>query len=326
MKLCLLLMCLSLTRFFSWLAVIAAVSVCGPFSPAAAQSCSFSITNEAFGSLDVTTNAVVDTTATVSISCSSLLPVRVCINLGAGGGGASSAASRFMQSGTNTLSYGLYTDAARTTPWGSNLWSGGGANSVDVTFGIGGGSTTLTIYGRIFAGQQTVPPGPYLSAFSGQDASINYGLLSFLLNCGILATIQTAAFNVTATVIKNCSVSTTPVNFGSVGVLISNLTATGTVSVQCTNTTPYTIGLNAGTAPGATITNRKMTNGTSTVGYALYSNSARTTNWGDTAGIDTVSGTGSGYSQSYSVYGSVPAQPTPAPGTYTDTITVTVTY
>jgi spore coat protein U-like protein len=35
------------------------------------------------------------------------------------------------------------------------------------------------------------------------------------------------------------------------------------------------------------------------INYALYSNSGRTTNWGDTVGIDTVSGTGTGSAQSH---------------------------
>ena len=47
--------------------------------------------------------------------------------------------------------------------------------------------------------------------------------------------------------------------------------------------------------------------------------------WGDT-GAATVSGTGNGASQSYTVFGQVPAQTTPAPAAYSDTITVTVTY
>ena len=48
--------------------------------------------------------------------------------------------------------------------------------------------------------------------------------------------------------------------------------------------------------------------------------------WGNTVGTNTIAGTGSGGSQSYTVYGRVPPQTTPAAATYTDTITVTVTY
>jgi spore coat protein U-like protein len=63
-----------------------------------------------------------------------------------------------------------------------------------------------------------------------------------------------------------------------------------------------------------------------TINYSLYTDNGRTTVWGNTVGTDTVSATGSGASQSYTVFGRVPAQTTPAPATYTHTITVTVTY
>jgi spore coat protein U-like protein len=58
----------------------------------------------------------------------------------------------------------------------------------------------------------------------------------------------------------------------------------------------------------------------------LYSDSGRTTNWGNTVGTDTVSGTGTGSAQSLTAYGRIPSQPTPAPATYSDTIVVTLTY
>jgi spore coat protein U domain-containing protein, fimbrial subunit CupE1/2/3/6 len=71
---------------------------------------------------------------------------------------------------------------------------------------------------------------------------------------------------------------------------------------------------------------RKMTSGGANVTYSLYTDTGRTTVWGNTVGTDTVAATGNGASQSYTVFGRVPSQSTPAPGTYTDTITVTVTY
>jgi len=141
------------------------------------------------------------------------------------------------------------------------------------------------------------------------------------------ATTTTSSFTVQITIQASCTIlSASTLNFGTQGVLGAAVNQTSTIAVQCTNTTPYNIGLNAGTATGATVTTRKMTNGAATVSYALYSDSGRTTNWGNTVGTDTVAGTGNGASQSYTVYGQVPAQTTPAPNTYTDTITVTVTY
>jgi len=137
----------------------------------------------------------------------------------------------------------------------------------------------------------------------------------------------TTTFSVQITITASCTInSASTLNFGSQGVLTANVDQTSTIQVQCTNTSPYNIGLNAGTATGATVTARKMTSGANTVNYSLFSDSGRTTNWGNTVGTDTVSSNGTGASQSFTVFGRVPAQTTPAPATYTDTITVTVTF
>ena len=141
------------------------------------------------------------------------------------------------------------------------------------------------------------------------------------------ATTTTTTFTATITLAATCLInSASALNFGSAGVLTANVDQTSTIAVQCTNTTPYNIGLDAGTGTGATVAVRKLSTGSATVNYTLYSDSGRTTIWGNTVSTDTVAATGNGASQSYTVYGRVPAQTTPAPGTYTDTVTVTVTY
>jgi spore coat protein U-like protein len=137
----------------------------------------------------------------------------------------------------------------------------------------------------------------------------------------------TTTFTVQLTITASCIInSASTLNFGSQGVLAANIDQTSTIQVQCTATTPYNIGLNAGTGTGATVAARKMTNGANTITYSLYSGSCCTTVWGNTVGTDTVSSTGTGAAQSFTVYGRVPPQTTPAPAVYTDTITVTVTY
>jgi spore coat protein U-like protein len=129
------------------------------------------------------------------------------------------------------------------------------------------------------------------------------------------------------TVTSSCVInSASTLDFGSTGVLTANVDNTSTIAVQCTNTTPDNIGLDAGLGTGATVAVRKLTNGANTINYSLYTTAARTTVWGNTVGTNTVAGTGSGASQNYTVYGRVPAQTTPTPAAYTDTITVTVTY
>ncbi|WP_416798763.1 spore coat U domain-containing protein [Ciceribacter azotifigens] len=149
-----------------------------------------------------------------------------------------------------------------------------------------------------------------------------------LLTCPAEAQTTTDSFTVQIQITAECLInSATTLDFGASGVLSSATTGTSEITVQCTNGTTYNVGLNAGLGAGATVASRKMTGPASaTVTYSLYSDAAHTTVWGETIGTDTVSGTGTGASQVYTVYGQVPAQSTPAAGTYSDTITVTVTY
>lgn len=138
---------------------------------------------------------------------------------------------------------------------------------------------------------------------------------------------KTATFDVTLKIIADCTIATQPLDFGqSQGVLASTVNVNTTLSVTCTNTTPYNVGLNAGTGTGSTTAARVMSGtgaNTSTVSYNLYQ-AAGATNWGNTQGTDTRSGTGSGAAQTLTVYGAIPAQATPQPDTYKSTITATV--
>jgi spore coat protein U domain-containing protein, fimbrial subunit CupE1/2/3/6 len=131
------------------------------------------------------------------------------------------------------------------------------------------------------------------------------------------------------TIQNACNVTTTApttLDFGTQGPLVANVDSTSTITVTCTNLAPYNVGLDAGLNGAGSISARKMINGVATVGYQLYSNSARSTVWGNTVGTDTLAGTGNGTAQSLTVYGRVPPQTTPAAGIYTDTVGVTVTY
>jgi len=141
------------------------------------------------------------------------------------------------------------------------------------------------------------------------------------------ATTTTTTFTATITLAATCVInSASTLDFGTAGVLTANVPATSTIQVQCTNTTPYNIGLDAGTGTGASVAVRKLTSGAATVNYSIYTDAGHTTVWGNTVSTDTVASTGTGASQSFTAFGLVPVQTTPAPGTYTDTVTVTVTY
>jgi spore coat protein U-like protein len=257
----------------------------------AAVSCTFSITNTAFGSVDVTANTVFDTTATLTVNCMGITGAgaRVCVSLGIGTGGATNAANRFMKSGANTLLYSLFTDAARSTVWGSEFWAGAGAPAVQINFAGGTGTqfATQTIYGRVFAGQQTVVAGSYLSAFSGTDAEINYGTPAQVGSCTTTRTTATTTFNVTATVPTTCRIATNNLNFGTAGVLTANTDATTTLSPVCANGTPYNIGLNQGVNGGSVTTRAMKAAGPALINYSLFRDAGRTMNWGQTIGTDT---------------------------------------
>ena len=154
------------------------------------------------------------------------------------------------------------------------------------------------------------------------------GALGLLCASSAGAATATGSFNVTMTINGECVLqSAGTVAFPASGVLSTAKDATGTLSVQCTNSLPYTVALDAGTGAGATTAARKMSGaGGSSITYSLYRDAARTLVWGSTAGTDTAAGTGTGSAQSLTVYGRAPSQSTPAAGSYADTIQVTITY
>ncbi len=202
---------------------------------------------------------------------------------------------------------------------------GSGGVSYDLPMG---GSTsashTFTVYARVLANQQTASPLSY--TWSATSPGIRYAY-SGGAACPTGSSTTTGGTTLwTATVPANCLVSTTGVNFGASGAITSNVDATGTASVQCTNTTPYTAALNGGNSGASDPTKRKMARGSETITYGLYRDSARSLPWGSTAGTNTVSGAGSGSNQALTVYGRVAAQTTPSPGTYTDSVILMLTY
>lgn len=146
------------------------------------------------------------------------------------------------------------------------------------------------------------------------------------------ATPVTNTFPVTATITSACTVSGSNLNFGSaIDPLAAGtpLDATSTLTVTCSNTTPYTVALNAGAnAGGATnFSSRTMKSGSDTLGYQLYLDSGRSSVWGDgTSSSSAKNGTGTGAAQSLSVYGRIPSLANVVPGSYTDTVTVTISY
>lgn len=142
------------------------------------------------------------------------------------------------------------------------------------------------------------------------------------------AATATDTMGVSATVQTACILSTTSLAFGNYDPTSSTDTdATATLTITCTTGTSFTVGLNAGTTAGTTVTTRKMANGANRLSYALYSNSGRTTNWGNTSGTDTPAAiTATSSASTMTVYGRVTALQNVPAGAYSDTVTVTVNY
>ena len=157
------------------------------------------------------------------------------------------------------------------------------------------------------------------------------GGLLLALACGVpsgsvVPATATATFLVTANVNVNCTIQAANLNFGDY--INATLNGQSTITLICTNSAEWNIGLNQGTFAGATVTTRKMTGpGSFSLAYSLFSDPARTINWGNTVGTDTVSGVGTGTTEVIPVYGQIPAgQTTAGSGGYVDTITATVTF
>jgi len=251
-------------------------------------------------------------------------------------GGASGSSPRTLVNGANSLQYNLYSDSAHTQIIGSAAAAPPNPVAVDFNLGLlgillgGTSSQSVSLYTSMPSGQTSLQAGNYSQSFSGGNAAVNYTAYT-----GTTPTCSAAwtsggsfPFTVSATVINDCNITATNIDFGASGVLGVALSANGTLTAQCTSGDSYSIALNRGATAGASLNDRLMsTGGGSVVHYQLYTAASYTTIWGDgTSGTSTVGSTGSGATQSYTVFGSVAAQTTPAPGSYSDTITATITY
>ncbi|MGP8184833.1 MAG: spore coat U domain-containing protein [Terracidiphilus sp.] len=163
---------------------------------------------------------------------------------------------------------------------------------------------------------------PSRTVFSTLSAAALGFLALGIASTPAAAVTASTTFQVTANVAATCSISANALSFAAYTGAVNN--ATTTLSVYCTNTTPYNVGLDAG-ASGGTVTTRAMKSGTNTLAYWLYSDTNRTVNWGNTTG-SWVGGTGSGSAQTLTVYGQIPASEPMIIGSYSDTITATVNY
>ena len=139
---------------------------------------------------------------------------------------------------------------------------------------------------------------------------------------------KSADLAVTAEVIANCTIATTPVDFLTYDPLSATADddGVGTITVACTRGIPtLSVEINNG-ASGV----RQMTFGAEVLGYQLYSNAARTSVWGTgAAGVNPntiTAGTVNPAGKTLNVYGRIPAGQDAAVGNYSQTLQATINY
>jgi len=315
-------------RWLALLLLAGALAWCGP---AQAQTCTATPSNLDFGNVNPIAGAAVARGGTINITCNwtliSLQPnAQVCLNL-------STATTRALANGANTIQYNLYQDAGNTQLWGSTS-SGNTPISVSIAKPLIGttGNATVNFYGQITAGQTTIPTSGNASTVYSQsfnaETVLAYGYYLLVApSCASLASAGSFPFTVSATVTNNCTIGATNLSFGTAGVIGAGINALSSLSVTCTNGDAWRISLNGGGSGDVAARVMQRTGGGGSVGYQLYTDGARSQPWGDGSGGTTrVTGTGTGLAQAVTVYGRVPSQATPMPGNYSDTVMATIEF
>lgn len=117
-------------------------------------NCTIAATPVIFGVYDVFAPGALNSTGNVTYRCS-LLTVAISIELSAGSSGA--FATRTMRSGTQTLAYNLYRNAAATAIWGNGS---PGTQRYEAALPPLNTDVVLTVYGRV-PPRQSVSAGTY---------------------------------------------------------------------------------------------------------------------------------------------------------------------
>lgn len=118
-------------------------------------NCTVTATPLDFPDVNTLSGSAVTGTGTFSVTCTNGTGWTAAADIG-NGSGASYTNRRMTDGGSNTLNYNLYTTAGYTTVWGDD------SGATDLIGNTGTGSAqSVTVYGRIPAGQTTVPAGDY---------------------------------------------------------------------------------------------------------------------------------------------------------------------
>jgi len=134
--------------------------------------------------------------------------------------------------------------------------------------------------------------------------------------------------NMSIDVNAECLVSASQVDFGDFAGT-SNVSATGSLSVQCTIGVPYSVNLGGGSHPTANGRQLADAQGLNFLLYELFKDSAHITKWGGTDYIygSPLNAAGNGVVQTYTMYGVLyKPQISLPPGLYKDVVAVVVSW
>jgi len=125
-------------------------------------SCSVAINSIVnFGTYNPLPGTAADTAGRFTVTCDLTLGLLGTYTVALSKGGSNSYAPRKMSSGSNTLNYNLYIDAARTAVWGDGSGGTSIVSDPSLLTLLGHVVREYDVYGRILPNQQTTPPGTY---------------------------------------------------------------------------------------------------------------------------------------------------------------------
>lgn len=229
------------------------------------------------------------------------------------------------------LQFEIYQDAARSQVFGTQ--AAGQALKFSEFLVPAGGSVTRSaaVFGKVFGGQTTVPPGAYMFDFSAADVQLTGAAGSAPgNNCDTPNIAPTnSTFKVLASVLKTCSVTAQDLLFGTRQATDREIkgSSQNSIVVKCSMSTSYSVGLTPhSTSSESGQGELATTDSPEKIPYGLFSDAGYSKPWGNLVNINTVGGVGTGAAQAgLSVYGKVPGANV-TPGVYKDLVTVSVTY
>lgn len=183
-------------------------------------------------------------------------------------------------------------------------------------------------------GQTGAIPGSYTQVYQNGDTAVTINDVqgsTAPAGCDSAQTGNYFPFTVSAAVVKRCLVNAaTDIDLNTVSASATNISGNGNISITCSNTTPYNVGLLPSNGhTGGTGAMSGTGGNTDKVPYQLYQNAGYSTVWGNTATASStgngIAGTGTGAARSHTVYVRAPSADY-TPGSYSDTVTVNVNY